>query len=380
MRWGFYKSGGSSGRNKNPCIYLCHKKHKVIISDTNAERNKYYKGRKRGEKYLSQLYDFAGLLAEHHFSLEVIIIMNNRIRKCPECGSKNIVTDSKHAELYCANCGMVIAENLADLGPEWRAYDAEQASKRVRTGPPMSYRIHDKGLSTPMPKLATRTRSLQWTSMDSSEKTLAFALVEIDRMACALKLPNYIKDATSVLYRKAAKHKLAKGRSIEELVSAMLYITCRQCGVPRTLKEIAEVSRMLLGKIRRAYLFLLRKLEIKLAPAKPERCIPRFCPELGLSDAVRERAIEIIKESGGTVAAKGWAPAGTAAAAIYLALSLSGEVGYQEEKEIAKVAGTTPITLRNRYKELEKWIKINMDVLFPSPYQEKGERFMMAII
>ena len=199
-------------------------------------------------------------------------------------------------------------------------------------------------------------------------------------MACALKLPNYIKDATSVLYRKAAKHKLAKGRSIEELVSAMLYITCRQCGVPRTLKEIAEVSRMLLGKIRRAYLFLLRKLEIKLAPAKPERCIPRFCPELGLSDAVRERAIEIIKESGGTVAAKGWAPAGTAAAAIYLALSLSGEVGYQEEKEIAKVAGTTPITLRNRYKELEKWIKINMDVLFPSPYQEKGERFMMAII
>ena len=51
----------------------------------------------------------------------------------------------------------------------------------------MSYRIHDKGLSTPMPKLPMRTRSLRWTTMDSSEKTLAFALVELDRMACALK-------------------------------------------------------------------------------------------------------------------------------------------------------------------------------------------------
>jgi len=311
----------------------------------------------------------------------LIIMANraNRIRKCPECGSKNIVTDPKHAELYCADCGMVIADNLVDLGPEWRAYDAEQASKRVRTGPPMSYRIHDKGLSTPMPKLVMRTRSLRWTAMDSSEKTIAFALVEIDRMACALMLPNYIKESTSVLYRKAAERNLIKGRSIEELVSAMLYITCRQCGVPRTLKEITGVSKMPLRKIRRSYLSLLRKLDIKIAPADPARYIPRFCSELGLSDVIRERAIEIIKERRGTITAKGWAPAGTAAAAIYLALALSGEVGYKEAKEIAKVAGTTPVTLQNRYKELEKRSKLNTDILSPYLYREGGE-FVMAII
>jgi len=302
-----------------------------------------------------------------------------RIRKCPECGSKNVVTDPTHAELYCADCGIIIVENIVDLGPEWRAYDSEQASKRIRTGPPMSYRIHDKGLSTPMPKLATRARSLWWTSMDSSEKTLAFALVEIDRMACALKLPNYIKEETSVLYRKAAKHNLIKGRSIEELVSAMLYITCRQCGVPRTLKEITGVSRMPLRKIRRAYLFLLKKLDIKLALADPARYIPRFCSELGLSDVIRERAIGIIKESRKTVAAKGWAPAGTAAGAIYLALSLSGEAGYQEEKEIAKVAGTTPATLRNRLKEMEKGMKSNIDVHSQHHYQGK-KGYVRAII
>ncbi|MHC1610910.1 MAG: hypothetical protein ACXQTW_04840 [Candidatus Methanospirareceae archaeon] len=34
---------------------------------------------------------------------------------------------------------------------------------------------------------------------------------------------------------------MIKGRSVEELASAMLCITCRQYGVPRTLKEIAKV-------------------------------------------------------------------------------------------------------------------------------------------
>jgi len=192
-------------------------------------------------------------------------------------------------------------------------------------------------------------------------------------MACALKLPNDIKEATSVLYRKAAKQNLIKGRSIEELVSAMLYIICRQYGVPRTLKEIAAVSRSPLKKIRRAYIFLLRKFEMKVAPADPSHYIPRFCSELGLREATRERAIEILKENKETGAARGWAPIGTAAAAIYIAAVLSDEGEYRTEKEIAKVAGTTEITIRNRYKELEKKLKLNIDALSPHPHRENAK-------
>ncbi len=290
--------------------------------------------------------------------------MDDRLRKCPECESTNIIRDPRHAELYCADCGMVIAENLVDLGPEWRSYNEEQANK-IRTGPPMSYRTHNKGLSTPTPKVLLRTKRLRGIiSMDGNEKSLSFALGEIDRMASALKLPNDIKEATSVLYRKAAKRNLIKGRSIEELVSAMLYITCRQYRVPRTLKEITAVSRMPLRKIRRTYIFLLKKLEIKLAPADPARYIPRYCSKLGLNDVIRERAIEILKSDEGTGTARGWAPTGTAAAAIYLATVLSDES--VAEKELAKVAGTTPITIRNRYNELEKRLKLSANVLSSS--------------
>jgi len=302
--------------------------------------------------------------------------MDERIRTCLECGSKSIVTDPKHAELYCADCGVVITENLVDLGPEWRSYDAEQASKRVRTGPPMSYRMHNKGLSTPMPGSLTRSKRLRGLiAMESSEKTLSFALGEIDRMACALNLPGDLREITSLLYRKAAKRNLIKGRSIEELTSAMLHITCRQYGIPRTLKEIAAVSRVPLKKIRRAYIFLLHKLEIKLAPADPVCYIPRFCSELGLSDEIRERAIKIVCADKETIAAKGWTPTGTAAAAIYLASLLSGES--VEGKDMAKVAGTTPVTIQNRYKELARKSKLNT---LSSHALQKGESFVAAIV
>ena len=70
------------------------------------------------------------------------------VKECPECGSKNLIRDYKKAELFCGDCGLVIAENIVDLGPEWRAFDFEQASRRARVGAPMTYRIHDKGLST----------------------------------------------------------------------------------------------------------------------------------------------------------------------------------------------------------------------------------------
>ena len=59
---------------------------------------------------------------------------------CPECHGFNLVTDYKHGELVCKDCGLVINDELLDTGPEWRAFDEEQKSKRSRTGSPVRYR------------------------------------------------------------------------------------------------------------------------------------------------------------------------------------------------------------------------------------------------
>ncbi len=84
------------------------------------------------------------------------------IDKCPECGSSQLVRDYERGELVCSNCGLVIDDSYIDEGPEWRAFDSEQSESRARTGSPMTYTIHDKGLST----------DISWKNKDSYGKSI----------------------------------------------------------------------------------------------------------------------------------------------------------------------------------------------------------------
>ena len=288
------------------------------------------------------------------------------IKECPECGSKNLIRDYGKAELFCANCGLVVAENIVDLGPEWRAFDFEQVSRRARVGAPMTYRIHDKGLSTLVtwsPTGQGQYKLKKWQQRthiaNTTERSFIFALSEIDRMACALKLPMNIREAASMLYRKAMKKRLIRGRSIEGIATAILYITCRQYGVPRTLEEVRDISRVGQKEISRAYRFLLRELDLKVSPASPIDFVPRFCSLLTLSSDVRAKAIEIIKHAADNELTNGRGPIGIAAAAIYIAAILAGE--HRTQKEVSDVTGVTEVTIRNRYKELSE--QLDIDVL-----------------
>ena len=73
---------------------------------------------------------------------------NTNTTKCPECGSTRLVRDYEKGELLCASCGLIVAENIQDLGPEWRAFDAEQKEKKARGGAPIKYMRPNKGLVT----------------------------------------------------------------------------------------------------------------------------------------------------------------------------------------------------------------------------------------
>ena len=66
---------------------------------------------------------------------------------CPECDGQ-LVSDDEHGETVCADCGLVVAEDSVDRGPEWRAFDAAEKNKKSRVGAPTTNTMHDKGLST----------------------------------------------------------------------------------------------------------------------------------------------------------------------------------------------------------------------------------------
>ncbi len=281
---------------------------------------------------------------------------SNKIKECPECGSKSIITDFGKAEIYCADCGMIISESIIDLGPEWRAFDSTQTAAKTRTGAPMTYRIHDKGLSTVVSSGPGMNKLQKWQRRahiaNSSERSLIFALSEIDRMASALRLPVNIREQASMLYRKAMEKRLIRGRSIESITSALIYITCRQYGVSRTLEEVTKISRVEYKKISRVYRYLLREMNLKITLTSPVEYVPRFCSELNLGSEIRSNAIAIIKKTEEVGLTDGRLPIGIAAAAIYIATILNKE--HRTQKQVSDVTGVTEVTIRNRYKEISK--------------------------
>jgi len=288
--------------------------------------------------------------------------------KCPECGSTHISRDY---------CGLVIDEDIIDHGPEWRAFDSEQREKRARTGAPMTYTIHDKGLSTRISwqnkdaygkSIPTRNRAQlyrlrKWQARtrisNGTERNLAFALSNLDRLSSSLGLPRTVRETAAMIYRKAASKNLIRGRSVEGVSAAALYAACRQCHVPRTLGEISSIARMPRKDVGRNYRYVARKLGLKLIPTSPEDYISRFCSELKLGGSVKAKTIEILKEAADKELTSGRGPTGMAAAALYIATVLCGE--RRTQREIADKAGVTEVTIRNRYKELAG--KLDIDII-----------------
>ena len=72
----------------------------------------------------------------------------DEITACPDCKGTHLKRDYDHAEIVCADCGLVLEDNIVDTGPEWRAFDMQQENALARAGPPMSTTLPDKGLST----------------------------------------------------------------------------------------------------------------------------------------------------------------------------------------------------------------------------------------
>ena len=286
---------------------------------------------------------------------------------CPECGGR-LESDTERGETVCSECGLVVEEDEIDRGPEWRAFDSAEKDSKSRVGAPTTKMMHDKGLSTNIGwqdkdaygnSLSSRQRQKmqrlrtwneRFRTRDSKERNLKQALGEIDRMASALGLPENVRETASVIYRRALNDDLLPGRSIEGVATASLYAAARQAGTPRSLDEVANVSRVGKDEIGRTYRYVARELGLEIEPADPKSYLPRFASDLGLSDEAERRARQLLDSAREAGIHSGKSPVGLAAAAVYAASLLTNEKVTQSE--VSEVADISEVTIRNRYHEL----------------------------
>lgn len=286
---------------------------------------------------------------------------------CPECGGR-LRVDDEHAEITCEECGLIVDEGGIDRGPEWRTYEDGERTNRSRVGAPTTKLMHDEGLSTVIGwqnrdsygrSLNARQRSKmqrlrtwdeRFRTRSHKERNLKQALGEINRMGSALGLPGDVRETAGVIYRRALEEDLLPGRTIEGVATSALYAAARQADQPRSIDEIAAVSRVSEIEFKRTYRYVVRELNLPVKPANPRSFVRRIASALELDEETEEQANAILREAEGTGVFNGKSPVGLAAAAIYAAGQLRGIALTQDD--VSEVANVSNVTIRNRYKEL----------------------------
>lgn len=283
--------------------------------------------------------------------------------RCPSCDSKSFENDSATGEKFCRECGTVIEEDKIDTtGP--RTFSTEQKQNKERSGSKITFTRHDKGISTQIGSGSMRNvsankrgqyyRLRKWHSRSSGSKSrnLKTAFNKISDLINQLNLTNSVEEEAARLYEKSVDEGVVKGRKIEKIAAASVFIVARNQRVPRTLKEFSKATEIDQREIGKNYRYLAKELDIDVEPVRAEDFVSRYSSKIGVSGQAQADARKVILKAREEGLTSGRSPDGIAAAAIYKSAKQNGEKITQ--REVSDVAGVTEVTIRKGSKQLDE--------------------------
>jgi transcription initiation factor TFIIB len=299
------------------------------------------------------------------------------ITRCPECDSIDIEHDTERGEIHCSSCGIVISDTHIDHGPEWRVFHGEQGNDRSRTGAPtgdwnnglapsteIGWKDRDSfGRVIPARNRAQIYRLRRWQRrirrLKTAQRNMLWGFNEIDKICATKELPPNVIEMSKTIFKKASELNLLQGRSLECMVAATIYASCRIHDVPRTLNEIASGISVTKRDLGRTYMKICREMQLKTGVSDPSAYISRFCSRLKLNGETLTIALDYVGKVCGSGYSSGKDPAGIAASVIYIATLVTGQT--RTQGEVSNASGVTEVTIRKRYKEIIQMLDIEIE-------------------
>jgi transcription initiation factor TFIIB len=227
----------------------------------------------------------------------------------------------------------------------------------------ISFRDGGSGVARELQRAASRSQNSR------AERNLLTAFRDISNWCDQFSLPKTISDIAKQLYKRSDEEKLLRGKPLEAVIAACIFIACRQAHVPRTFREICNlthVSKKTLGQCYKAL-----EQAFNLAPGAsshasavgtatgPETLLVRYCNHLDLPPNLQSICKDIIVAARKHGVADGRSPVSIAGGAIYFTCHLLGKV--KSLRDISAVAGVSESTIKLVYRlyhaEKEKLVK-----------------------
>jgi transcription initiation factor TFIIB len=285
------------------------------------------------------------------------------------CNDFKIITDMSTGETACSNCGSVSNEQPVYMGSENTGVTKENYLKNSRVGAKISLKMADMGLSTLIESknkdsagkiLSNENRRMfyrlrMWDRNSRHANTVQSyqkAFLILDGIRTKLGLPDSVVEHSAYLFRKIAMKKLLGGRSTLGIISATVYIACRETNTPRTLQDVANAANLKRKNLQKTYRFLANELQIYPVSYNPREFVTRISKGAKVSEKTERLAFKVVSlaQKNGVSTSKN--PMSIAAAAVYIAVQKNNEKISQIK--ISEASGITAVTIRDRAKEIKK--------------------------
>ena len=209
--------------------------------------------------------------------------------------------------IRCKICSNTIS-NITDC-PEWRYYGSSDTKgvDPTRCGMPVNSLLPESSVGSSI-SFGKNTKTMnqirkyqQWGGMPYKERSLYKVFMEIQRCCKENNLPHIIINEAKSIYKIVASTKISRGANREGIIAACVYFACKDCNVPRSSKEVAEIfsingTVMTKGVKKCQEIIHMNKHNKKRLTTnksiKPEHFIDRFCNKLKME----EKDVDIISK------------------------------------------------------------------------------------
>ena len=320
---------------------------------------------------------------------------------CPDCKQIPPQLIEDNAELICANCGIVLQDRLVSYESEWRTFNSDEGrgDDPIRVGDAENELLGGNQLATTIggsgagsSKESRKLKKIQAAqTADKNNKALQVAYNQIDAWCDRAELSMQVKQAAKHYFKAVDDAKAFKGKGLDGILAACLFIACRQAKTGRSFQEIFGLTGVTKKELGRNYKLLegfltnnsnkqIEAIEAEggivnreavgytgTQSTRPADLCARYCSMLGLDFRVQTVSQALAERIATISTLAGRSPLSNAAACIYFASHLLGRG--KTSKEISDVAHVSDATIKHAYKFLltDKAKLVDQEWLGPQP-------------
>lgn len=212
--------------------------------------------------------------------------------------------------IICKVCSNVIT-NICDH-PEWRYYGSKdnKSSDPTRCGMPVNSLLPESSVGssvsfTSNSKDMYQIRKMQqWSGMPYKERSIYKVFLEIQSVCSRNNIPSKIINEAKSIYKIVSTTKISRGTNREGIIASCVYFACKECDVPRSSKEIADMfgisSNVMTKGVKKCQeiIHMDKKNKNRISKkksTKPDDFINRFCNKLEINEEDIEKILKICK-------------------------------------------------------------------------------------